>query len=744
MPPQSPTQPATSKTAPAAAASALPIPIPDRVTPQFTLRAVLTGMALGALLSACNIYTGLKVGAGFNMSITAALLGYGFWLAMQKGARVRTFSILESNISQTAASSAAAVSSAGLVAPIPALTMITGQRLDYFFLALWVFSVCCVGITVGIALRRQMVIHAGLPFPGGIATLEMLRELYARGREALRRIAALGLSALSAAILLIMHEFGWLASLRLPGVVKGVSLKSLGFALNPTGLMYAVGGLIGLRAGVSLLVGALLAWGVLAPVMIDRGAIRLSVRESLADLPAGIELPSPPAGYLRYDAGHTRLVYEGVMSEAERDSLLAASSEPPWQEAIWRLFVRSQRDPAVAERFSDHLRSSQALGTPPTAALPPPFQYDPASRRLNLTGALFEADAAALRERAVAAPAEAAAAMRALIAAHERPKGSFREAVVWLLWPGAALMVVASLTSVAFSWRSMLNAFRGGVGASAEEAEEVSWRWIVIGLLASLVLSVALQVALFRIIWWAALLGVLLTFVLAMVACRVAGETNTTPVGAMGKVTQLFFGALLPGQAAPNLMAANVTGGAASQCADLMFDYKTGLHLGASPRWQSLAQLGGALAGSIVGSGVYLILIRDPARDLMTDKWAAPAVAAWKAVAELFLAGFEAMPEGAGVAILIASIAGVVLAALEQLAPGKMRRFMLSPAAMGLAFVVPMESCLAMFLGAAAVALLGVMFKSWATRFAVTICAGVIAGESLTGVGIAVTQIFAQ
>ncbi len=59
----------------------MPRPL-DRTSPQLTLRAILTGMTLGALLSACNVYTGLKIGWGLNMSITAALLSYGFWNAL--------------------------------------------------------------------------------------------------------------------------------------------------------------------------------------------------------------------------------------------------------------------------------------------------------------------------------------------------------------------------------------------------------------------------------------------------------------------------------------------------------------------------------------------------------------------------------------------------------------------------------------------------------------------------------------
>ncbi len=61
--------------------------------------------------------------------------------------------------------------------------------------------------------------------------------------------------------------------------------------------------------------------------------------------------------------------------------------------------------------------------------------------------------------------------------------------------------------------------------------------------------------------YWQSVLAVLLSFALALVACRVTGETDTTPVGAMGKITQLTFGAISPGNMNVNLMSANITAG---------------------------------------------------------------------------------------------------------------------------------------------------------------------------------------
>jgi uncharacterized oligopeptide transporter (OPT) family protein len=257
-----------------------------------------------------------------------------------------------------------------------------------------------------------------------------------------------------------------------------------------------------------------------------------------------------------------------------------------------------------------------------------------------------------------------------------------------------------------------------------------------------LVFSVALQGLFFGIGPVLATLGVLLTFGLAVVAGRVSGETGINPVGPMGKVTQLIFGVLAPGQAAPNLMAANVTAGAASQCGDLLHDLKTGKLIGAVPWQQAVAQSFGVLAGALVGSLGYLLLVRDPSM-LMTDEWPAPAVAQWKAVAEIFMKGLDSMPPGALPAMAIGSAAGLVLAVLEKIVPAKARIWVPSPASIGLAIVIPAFNSISMFLGAVLAFVAQKAAPNWAARFLIVLAAGIIAGESLTGVALAVQKIFA-
>ncbi len=613
----------------------------NRAAAQLTIRAVVTGMILGGVLSLCNVYSGLLIGWGFNMSITAALLGFGFWQTLSKVIGSEDWGILENNINQTAASSAASISSAGLVAPIPALTMLTGYQFTWGVLAVWTFIITLCGIVVAIGLRRQMLIVDALPFPSGIATAETVKRMYARGSEAMSQVRMLVGGATFAAALKLAVDLIPIPKGLVPGGFKAsgaaadagvrtISLKNMTFAFDPSLLLAAVGAIIGMRAAASMMLGAVIAWGFLGPWVLELG-------------------------------------WADITKTAEG----AIAVDKPW----------------------------------------------------------------------------------------------YGKTMKWLLWPGVAMMVTASLTSFAFSWRSVLNAIRGGRGkgggadggasegdgdeeaagvTSIEDADEVPRSYFLGGLGVVLVAATITQITFFGITWWTAIFGVMLTFLLAIVAARVSGETGVTPVGAMGKVTQLTFGVITPGDPTANLMAANVTGGAASQCADLLHDMKTGLMIGASPRLQSFAQVFGAFSGALIGCWAYLLIIPDPQNMLLTPEWPAPAVAAWKAVAEIFMSGIDAMPAGAIDAIYVAGGAGIILAILEKKLPKNLAKWTPSPAALGLAFVIPAWNSMSMFFGAIVALLVTKYAETWSERFLIVLASGLIAGESLMGVGLAIQKVIAN
>ena len=110
------------------------------------------------MLVPCNVYSGLKIGWSFNMSIAAALLSYGCWNTCHRFGKAKPWGLLENNINQTAASSSASIISAGLVAPIPALTLLTGRELAYPILVVWVLVVSFLGVVVAVGVRNQMLL----------------------------------------------------------------------------------------------------------------------------------------------------------------------------------------------------------------------------------------------------------------------------------------------------------------------------------------------------------------------------------------------------------------------------------------------------------------------------------------------------------------------------------------------------------------------------------------------------------
>ena len=228
---------------------------------ELTLRAVLTGVLLGAALAPCNVYSGLKIGWSFNMSIIALLLALAFWRLLERFAGVPPWTLKESNIGQTAASSAASIISGGLVAPIPAYALLSGEQLAMLPMMAWVFAVSFLGVWVAWYLRPALIVDAPLRFPAGIATLETMRDVFGHGREALLRIVALCGAGFGSALVKLLSSFVWPIARWAPSH----ALERLTFGLEPSLLLVGFGAIIGIRAGVSLALGALIAWGAIAP-----------------------------------------------------------------------------------------------------------------------------------------------------------------------------------------------------------------------------------------------------------------------------------------------------------------------------------------------------------------------------------------------------------------------------------------------------------------------------------------------
>ena len=323
---------------------------------------------------------------------------------------------------------------------------------------------------------------------------------------------------------------------------------------------------------------------------------------------------------------------------------------------------------------------------------------------------------------------------------------SYKAIVAWTLWPGAAILVASGLTSFAIDYKSVARSFtgltrvfgqhRGPAAASGISAVECPEWWFPFGFVVLAPGVVALMVWLFQIPLWAGLIAVPLAVVMGFVAARVTGETDVTPTKALGPVTQMVFGAITPGNLSGNIMSANVTGGIGLHAADLLTTLKTGWLLGAKPRHQLYAQLFGVVAGALVVVPAFNLIIPDPSV-LGGEAWPAPSCVVWAGVSKAFAGGLGALHPTSRVAIMVGLALGVTLALLEKFAPRRLRPLLPSPSGLGIALVVPGSNCVAMFLGAAIAEGLRRKRPALAEKTVVPVASGLIAGESLMGIVIA-------
>lgn len=537
------------------------------------MRAVLAGALLGALLAAANVYTGLKTAYVDGGNITASVLSFAAFAAL--GRRVRPYSALETNLTQTVASSAAVMSmTSGVAGPIPALAL-AGYEPGPWALTGWALALALIGTVIALALRSRLIERAALPFPTGAATAEVIVAMSAEHGTATRRARTLLYAASFAALITLLRD-GPGASVPQELTLGAGATLALGLSVSP--VMLGTGLLTGLSTGTSMLAGSATAWLVLAPLIV---------------------------------ASH------------------------------W-----------VAG--DDH-------------------------------GALVQ----------------------------------------WLMWPGAALVLSSSVTSLLGEAGSLARGLCD-VRSVAPQGRAGARTAALFTLLVGVGMVLAIGHGTFGLGLAALALSLALSFVLAIVCARSAGETDVAPVGTLGGMTQIAFGAASP---VASLAHGSIVAGDASQTAATLWALKTGARLGASVRVQTLGMLIGAVVGALVVVPVYALV--RAAYVLGSERMPAPGALSWKATADAVAGGAAAMPPYAPTAALLALGLGALLTLLARTRIG---RFVPSPVALGIAFLLPLSSSATLFVGGALHALLVRHDAARADEHVASLAGGLIAGESLLAV----------
>jgi len=265
---------------------------------EFTLRALLIGLVMTAILGSANAYLGLKAGMTIAATYPAAVIGMAL-LRIMKG------SLLEENIARTVGSIGESVA-AGAVFTIPAFVMAglwfglvpqkSGEKES-----LWQFLMDClrspyylkavalmaIGGTLGILfvtlLRRVMVEDPELPYPESVAASE-IHKAGQQGSKAARvlfanmgfggfmyLLGAVNVFSASNTLHVKISELGKRLLLRTgtnPNVATTVTGGATLFNLPDVSPAYlGVGYIIGPRLGALNFAGGVLAWGLLVPLL---------------------------------------------------------------------------------------------------------------------------------------------------------------------------------------------------------------------------------------------------------------------------------------------------------------------------------------------------------------------------------------------------------------------------------------------------------------------------------------------
>ena len=611
---------------------------------QLTVRAVVMGGIIGMFTAVSNLYTTLKIGWSFGVSITACVVSFVAWNAICKTfnltlsrlfkRNISQMSMLENNCMQSTATGAGSSTGSTIATALGSLLLIEGVHRSWPVATAFCFFTAALGVFLAIPMKRQMINHDQLRFPTGTATAETLRSLYSKGAESVKQAWSLLIALFGGAFIGVIHNYQELADQlklknRLPhwfdrltsvlylpdtwaftGWLNPLARGQMaGLAFEPSVLLVGAGMITGLRVSLSMFAGSVLLYYFVAP--------------PLAALDAA---NGAAAGYI------------------------------------------------------------------------PSF--------------------------------------------HISPAGDFNP-TRWALWGGTSVMVFASLTQLAVNWRTVLRAF--GVFKKEERTEhqdamaaiEVPNSWLIIGLIPITIGIVIVQYFAFHIAVWLGLISVAFSFVVSLVACRATGETDTTPIGAMGKITQLLY-AMLPGAKgieSINLMAAGTTAAAAGAAADLLTDLKSGYLLGANPRRQFLAQFFGVFFGVLAVVPAWYLMV--PTKKALED-FNPPATNMWKAVADLLTQGVNHLPHTALIAIVIGAFVGMMLPVLEKLWP-QAQQYLPSAMGLGLSWVVPFQNSLSFLIGALVVVVWRQINRRNSDAYAIPVASGLVAGESLVAAFIAIS-----
>jgi uncharacterized oligopeptide transporter (OPT) family protein len=248
--------------------------------PQLTVRSALTGMILGSVLSLTNLYIGIQTGWTLGVGITSVILAFAAFKTLSRIGLGSEMTILENNCMQSIAT-AAGYMTAPLVTSLAAYMIITGRLIPLHVTIIWMISLSILGVLFAFPLKRRFINDEQYPYPEGRACGVVLDALHnSDAQEGLYKAKLLTAAGGLSALIELLRSEKVVELLRVPFLklpeywdsllyrfftpgIRGVSLQDLTIRLDSSIVM----------VGVSLLIGAVVNYCILAPWAMNAGLI---------------------------------------------------------------------------------------------------------------------------------------------------------------------------------------------------------------------------------------------------------------------------------------------------------------------------------------------------------------------------------------------------------------------------------------------------------------------------------------
>jgi len=266
-PPLPQSQPILEASAPAADSAFEPFVPTSADIPEFTWGAVILGALLGILFGASSVYLVLRVGMTVSASIPVAVLSITLFRGFSYMLGLRRATILENNIVQTTGSAGESIAF-GVGVTMPALLLLGFDMDPIRVMTVGVLG-GLLGILMMIPLRRLFIVrqHGKLTYPEGTACADVLIVGERGGATAV--MVFVGFFIAFFYKLAVASAKLWTDTIsKALYTATGKGLPGAALACDVSPELLGVGYIIGPRTSSTMLAGGVLAYLVIAPLIV--------------------------------------------------------------------------------------------------------------------------------------------------------------------------------------------------------------------------------------------------------------------------------------------------------------------------------------------------------------------------------------------------------------------------------------------------------------------------------------------